>query len=113
MLLHNIIPHAHESELSNSEHQQIHQLEPSSPIGLLALVFHEFTEDGEMENIIVKASSKISFNVGFVVLTTINMLFTVPLIEEKESKQHFLSLDKPYQASGFSTVWSVRPPPFA
>lgn len=113
MLLHNVIPHIHTSELSISEHQKIHQTEYSSPIDLLTLIFHEFTEEGEMEDVLVKANSNISFNVDFVALVIVNKLFTVILIEEKEPKQPFLPLDEHYQASGFSTAWSVRPPPFA
>jgi hypothetical protein len=113
MLLHNVIPHTHESELNNNQHTQIHQTENPSPIDVIALFFHEFTEEGEMEDILVKAKTNVSFNVDFVALVIVNKLFTVVLTEKKESKQHILPLDELFQASGFSTAWSVRPPPFA
>lgn len=113
MLLHNFIPHIHKSELNNAQHEQIHQAKNASTLDILSLIFHEFTEEGEMEDILVKANTNISFNVDFVALVIVNKLFTVAITEEKESNQHFLPLDEPYQASGFSTAWSVRPPPFA
>ncbi len=113
MLLHNFIPHIHKSELNSSQHEQIHQAKSASTLDILSLIFHEFTEEGDMEDILVKANTNISFNVDFVALVIVNKLFTVALTEEKESKQHFLPLDEPYQSSSFSTAWSVRPPPFA
>ena len=113
MMLHNFIPHTHKSELNTSEHIEIHQAKSSSTLDILSLIFHEFTEEGEMEDILVKANTNISFDVDFVALVIVNKLFTVALTEEKESKQHTLPLDEPYQDSSFSTAWSVRPPPFA
>ena len=113
MLLHNVIPHTHESELNSEQHQEIHKTESLSAIDVLALFFHEFTEKGEMEDVLVKAKTNISFNVDFVALVAVNKLFTVVLTEEKESKQHIFPLDELFQASGFSTAWSIRPPPFA
>ncbi len=113
MLLHNFVPHTHESELNTSEHEQIHQTETSSPIDLLALIFHEFTEKGDMEDVLIKANTSISFTVSFIALPAINKQLTVPLFEEKELKKYFLPLNELHQSSGFSTAWSVRPPPFA
>ncbi|MDF1676891.1 MAG: hypothetical protein P1U44_14350 [Vicingaceae bacterium] len=113
MLLHNFIPHTHESELNKTQHEQIHQTKGASTIDILSLIFHEFTEEGEMEDILVKDNTQINFSVVFIASLTINNFTNVVLPEEKESKQHIIPLDKRYQDSGFSTAWSVRPPPFA
>lgn len=113
MLLHNVIPHTHESEITNEQHKQVHQKETSSPIGLLALIFHEFTEEGDMEDILIKAKTSISFATSFIVLPTINTQLSIIFFKEKESKQYFLPLKELRQSTGFSTAWSVRPPPFA
>jgi hypothetical protein len=113
MLLHNFVPHTHESELNTSAHEQIHQTKATSALEVLALIFHEFTEAGEMEELLVKAHDNISFDADFVALLSINKAITIVLIEEKEPKKYYLPLDEFCQATGFSTAWSVRPPPFA
>lgn len=113
ILLHNFIPHVHESELNSTLHKQIHQAESSSTLDLLSFIFHEYTEEGEMEDILVKANVQINFSVVFIASLTINNFTNVVLPEEKESKQLFVSLDELCETSGFSTAWSVRPPPFA
>lgn len=112
MLLHNFIPHVHESELNSTLHKQIHQAESYSTLDLLSFIFHEYTEEGEMEDVLVKANTQINFSIVFIALLA-NNFTNVVLSEEKEHKQHILPLDERYQASGFSTAWSVRPPPFA
>mgnify|MGYP000170951321 CR=1 FL=1 len=113
MLLHNLIPHSHESELNSNQHTQVHQTEINSPIALLGFIFHEFTEEGEMEDILVNANTNVSLSAVFTVLLMANKTLSVILAEEKETKQYFFPLNEHYQTSGFSTAWSVRPPPFA
>ncbi|TXB64732.1 hypothetical protein FRY74_09785 [Vicingus serpentipes] len=111
MLLHNFIPHSHKSELSNSEHQQIHQTESSSPIDLLALVFHEFTEDGEMEEVLPNTNT--AFAATFFLFPIITNSYNFSLEIESELLQHPLPKDERLQFAGFLPTQSVRPPPSA
>ncbi len=54
VLLHHLVPHVHHSSHSDKEHQFIIENKTSDFIDFLAIVFHDFTDEGEMEEIVVQ-----------------------------------------------------------
>jgi len=113
MLLHNFIPHTHESELDSTQHQQIHQAEITSPIDILALFFHEFTEDGEMEDILLRSNTNEVLAATFIILPTILNSYDFLIDAEYEIFQHPVPKDELHQSVGYFSALSVRPPPSA
>lgn len=115
VLLHNLVPHVHQSQLSEQEHQLIHENETSDFVDVLALIFHEFTDEGEMEEIVLRQQDNPNFvclkeltppvSFGFELfdsnlpMVTITTTFFVP--------------EKHPICSGIQSAWGIRPPPFA
>ena len=61
VLLHQLVPHVHQSELSEQEHQLVHENEATDFVDVLALIFHEFTDEGEMEEIVLRQQDDANF----------------------------------------------------
>lgn len=118
VLLHNIIPHVHEEKLSEVQDQKFHENENTLPFGLLVLAFHEFTEDGQMEDFV---SQQYHINLDFNVVKELISSFKYFSLDVQsiifESSLHkfeqlifneSIDLD-----TGIRTSWGVRPPPVA
>ena len=78
---------------------------------MLALVFHEFTEDGEMEEVLPNTNT--AFAATFFLFPIITNSYNFSLEIESELLQHPLPKDERLQFSGFLPTQSVRPPPSA
>jgi hypothetical protein len=113
MLLHNFIPHTHEGELSSAQHQEIHKTENLSAIDVLALIFHEFTEEGEMEDILLRSNANEILAATFILLPTILNSYDFLIDAEYEIFQHPVPKDELHQSVGYFSALSVRPPPSA
>lgn len=114
VVLHNIIPHVHENELSAEEHIKTHKTDKETSIGFLALAFHEFSEDGQMEDFRVDddhpSIEQPDYNITLL-CAVVTSLFNIEL--ESVTTQTYTDLTPPKQLSGFAGLWSIRPPPFA
>ncbi|MCB0402490.1 MAG: hypothetical protein KDD41_10435 [Flavobacteriales bacterium] len=112
VVLHNIIPHVHKSNLSSYEHQEVHQVEQST-LNLLALAFHEFTEEGQMEDFVVHGGQSIQT----LKETVVDLATVVPVLSVEQPEQIKLyPFNDPLivrPASGYGLISHVRPPPVA
>lgn len=118
VLLHNIIPHVHEEKLNEVQDQKFHENENALPFGLLVLAFHEFTEDGQMEDFVsqhhhinldfnvvkelISPFKYFSFDVQSIIFDSFLHKFEQLIFNES------IDLD-----TGIRTSWGVRPPPVA
>ena len=113
VLLHNLVPHVHESQLNEQEHQLIHENEASDFVEVLALIFHEFTDEGEMEEIVLRQQDDADFTAlqDFIPLIP----FGLDLLETNQPTVTTTSfiLEKHPIFSGIHSSWGIRPPPFA
>lgn len=114
VLIHNIVPHVHKNEISEEEHSIIHQNSTLNFIELLSLIFHEYTTDGEMEEMILRSQKNLEF-IKIVLLNSdyipINNIFK-PLISEGFSCAYSAQNVLPPQSHKLS-CWGIRPPPVA
>lgn len=107
------MPHVHQSELSEQEHQLIHENEATDLVEVLALIFHEFTDEGEMEEIVVRQQDDTSFTPSQDFIPLIP--FGLDLLETNQlivTITFFISEKHPV-VSGIHSSWGIRPPPFA
>lgn len=115
VLSHNLIPHVHKSQVTVEQDAALHDAEDFSFVDVLALMFHEFTEEGEMENFVVRnnhdATVDLSSLVFAFVFSSLN-LYTFDVIQP-ESTVLFQHVESDNLTEGFLSAWSVRPPPFA
>lgn len=113
MLLHNLVPHVHESQLNEQEHQLIHENEASDFVDVLALIFHEFTDEGEMEEIVLHQQDDANFAASQDVIPLIP--FGLELLETNQPIviTTFFIPEKQPVVSGIRSSWAIRPPPFA
>jgi len=115
VLSHNLIPHVHKSQVTVEQDVVLHQTNSFSFVDVLALLFHEFTEEGEMENFVVRnnhdAAVDLSSLVFAFVFSSLNP-YTFDVIQP-ESTVLLQDIDSDNLTEGFLTAWSVRPPPFA
>jgi hypothetical protein len=113
VLLHNLVPHVHESQLNEQEHQLIHENEASDFVDVLALIFHEFTDEGEMEEIVLRQQDDANFAVSQDVIPLIP--FGLELLETNQPivTTTFFIPEKQPVVSGIQSSWGIRPPPFA
>ncbi|MDT8412174.1 MAG: hypothetical protein RQ875_06930 [Vicingaceae bacterium] len=113
VLLHNLVPHVHESQLNEQEHQLIHENEATDFVEVLALIFHEFTDEGEMEEIVLRQQGDADFiaSQDFIPLIP----FGLDLLETNQPTVTTTSfiLEKHPIFSGIHSSWGIRPPPFA
>lgn len=58
ILLHAIVPHTHTNEMNEAEHATLHQQTEYSPLDILSLLFHEFTEEGSLEEFVRNEASQ-------------------------------------------------------
>lgn len=113
VLLHQLVPHVHQSELSEQEHQLIHENEATDLVEVLALIFHEFTDEGEMEEIVVRQQDDTSFTPSQDFIPLIP--FGLDLLETNQlivTITFFIPENQPV-VSGIQSSWGIRPPPFA
>jgi hypothetical protein len=118
VLLHNIIPHVHEEKLSEFEDQKFHEKENTLPFGLLVLAFHEFTEDGQMEDFVSQHHHiNLDFNVVKELISSFKYFsLDVQSIIFESSLHKFEQLifnESIDLDTGIRTSWGVRPPPVA
>ncbi len=112
ILLHAIVPHAHANEMNEAEHATLHQQTEHSPLDILSLLFHEFTEEGSLEEFVRnEASQSTVFLSAFwpiqAYITQAQVQLTrpfvrIPKLPEKTKKLTGLH---------YATCHSVRPPP--
>jgi hypothetical protein len=115
VLSHNLIPHVHKSQVTIEQDAALHQSEEFSFVDVLALLFHEFTEEGEMENFVVRNNHDASLDLSSLVFTFVFSAlnpYTFDVIQP-ESTVLLQDIDSDNLTEGFLTAWSVRPPPFA
>lgn len=115
VLSHNLIPHVHKSQVSVEQDAAFHDTEYFSFVDVLALMFHEFTEEGEMENFVVRNNHDFSVNdAPFALVFLFSALnpYTFDVIQP-ESTALFQHVETDNLTEGFLSAWSVRPPPFA
>lgn len=113
VLLHQLVPHVHQSELSEQEHQLVHENETSDFVDVLALIFHEFTDEGEMEGIVLRQQDDANFTASQDFIPLIP--FGLDLLETNQPTvtTTFFILEKHPVFSGIHSSWGIRPPPFA
>ncbi|PKP42759.1 MAG: hypothetical protein CVT95_12410 [Bacteroidetes bacterium HGW-Bacteroidetes-12] len=114
VLMHSVVPHIHHSIHSAQEHQFMQENETAGFIDLLAVIFHDFTDEGQMEDIIVKSHDDFNFFTPHIDLIhyatyslTLNELTPILIRSISIYEQHF-----PVH-SGTNSSWGIRPPPFA
>lgn len=116
VLLHSFIPHLHESELSLKEHVKVHETNNSGSLDFLSLMFHEFTEDGQMEDFVVDNNQPSASEDQQILSSTVLYVVALTLFnfEVKYDATPFNFYHEPApHFSGYAEQWSVRPPPFA
>ena len=113
VLLHNLVPHVHQSQLTDQEHQLVHENETSDFVDVLALIFHEFTDEGEMEEIVLRQQDDADFTASQDFIPLIP--FGLELLETNQPTvtTTFFILEKHPVFSGIHFSWGIRPPPFA
>ena len=113
VLLHNLVPHVHESQLNEQEHQLVHENETTDFVDVLALIFHEFTDEGEMEEIVLRQQDDANFAASQDVIPFIP--FGLDLLETNQLAvtTTFFIPEKQPVVSGIQSSWGIRPPPFA
>ncbi len=113
VLLHNLVPHVHQSQLTDQEHQLIHENEATDYVDLLALIFHEFTDEGEMEEIVLRQQDDANFTASQDFIPLIP--FGLDLLETNQPTVTitFFIPEKHPIFSGIQSSWGIRPPPFA
>lgn len=115
VLSHNLIPHIHKSQVTVEQDAALHQSEDFSYVDVLALLFHEFTEEGVMENFVVRSNIDATADATpfvFVFLCSALNPYIFDVIQP-ESTVLFQHVESDKLTEGFLSAWSVRPPPFA
>lgn len=107
------MPHVHQSQLNEQEHQLVHETEASNLVDVLALIFHKFTDEGEMEEIVVRQQDDANFATlqDFIPLFIVDfelLEINLPLVSITFSITEKLPI-----LSGIHSSWGIRPPPFA
>ncbi len=112
IVAHNIIPHYHNSEISYEKHSEIHLNSEDSFFDYLAFLFHEYTEEGEIEDVIT--SEKNVFSFIKIYKTPILLVYQYVFNQEvlMISEQNYYAQIILETNSGFSKKLKVRPPPF-
>lgn len=113
VLLHNLVPHVHASQLSSQEHQLIHENEVADYVDLLAIVFHEFTDEGEMEEIVVRQQNDSNFSAAISFAPFIPIEFDLLKTDLSTVTTTFFISEKHPIFSEIQSSWGIRPPPFA
>ncbi|MCW8898428.1 MAG: hypothetical protein OQJ96_08710 [Flavobacteriales bacterium] len=113
VLLHQLVPHVHQSELSEQEHQLVHENEATDFVDVLALIFHEFTDEGEMEEIVLRQQDDANFTASQDFIPFIPFGLDLLEINQPTVTTTFFILEKHPVFSGIHSSWGIRPPPFA
>ncbi|MBX2960358.1 MAG: hypothetical protein KF732_10425 [Flavobacteriales bacterium] len=115
VLSHNLIPHQHKSQITVEQDAALHQSEDFSIVDVLALLFHEFTEEGEMENFVVRNNHDVVLDATSFVFVFLFSSLNPYVFEviQPESTVLLQDIDSDNLTEGFLSAWSVRPPPFA
>lgn len=114
VLLHNLVPHVHHSSHSEEEHQFSIENKTSDFIDFLAIIFHDFTDEGQMEEIVVRMHHDFHVftqELHFIHETIVNfnlekstpIIIRTFLIPEQFFVVH----------SRVQSAWGIRPPPLA
>ncbi len=112
IVAHNIIPHYHNSEISYEKHSEIHLNSEDSFFDYLAFLFHEYTEEGEIEDVLTSEQNNLShlkiYKTPILLVFQYVLKLEVPVISEPNYyAQIILETD-----SGFTEKLKVRPPPY-
>lgn len=113
VLLHQLVPHVHQSELSEQEHQLVHENEATDFVDVLALIFHEFTDEGEMEEIVLRQQDDANFTASQDFIPLIPFGLDLLEINQPTVTTTFFIPEKQPVVSGIQSSWGIRPPPFA
>ena len=115
VLSHNLIPHVHKSQVTVEQDAALHDAKDFSFVDVLALMFHEFTEEGEMENFVVRNNHEASLDLSSLVFSFVFSALNSYTFEviQPESTVLLQDINSDNLTEGFLTAWSVRPPPFA
>jgi len=118
VLSHNLIPHQHKSQVTVEQDAALHQSEDFSIVDVLALLFHEFTEDGQMEDFVSQHQHiNLDFNVVKELISSFKYFsLDVQSIIFESSLHKFEQLifnESIDLDTGIRTSWGVRPPPVA
>ncbi|MCC7332831.1 MAG: hypothetical protein IT232_09505 [Flavobacteriales bacterium] len=112
VLAHALISHVHESQATLNQDISIHKSENSSFFDFLSYLFHEYTDEGDMENFIVRSSFE--NNVDFINLFSFDTFFDFNFGEIEKIipiKQYKSNFNTSPTFSGFFNSIGVRPPP--
>ncbi|MBW6483473.1 MAG: hypothetical protein K0B10_10495 [Vicingaceae bacterium] len=114
VLMHNLVPHVHHSSHSDKEHQFIIENKTSDFIDFLAIIFHDFTDEGEMEEIVVRTHDDFHVfaqQLNFIHEAIVNFNLeksTLIIIRTFLIPEQFFAVH-----SGVQSAWGIRPPPLA
>jgi hypothetical protein len=119
VLLHSMVPHKHLGQVNDEEHLLIHRSAERSPLQLLAYIFHEFTEEGDMERFLsVHAQNVAPAPLCYILPAAIpQFLLDFNFEPDCYSIGYFLPRNDKQKRpiwnalAGFCSVWAMRPPP--
>lgn len=107
--LHLLIPHAHSEELSPREHDEIHQQHEGNFIDYLSYIFHEHSNEGDMEQFVPDQDVfDHTIDLG-PVPQFVDQVPPIRLISSRNS--YYVTPAIQNLQSGFISSWGNRPPP--
>lgn len=107
--LHLLIPHAHCEELTTKNHNEFHEQQEGTLIDYLSFIFHEYTEDGDMEHF-VPDQDFFDFSSDLYVLPSSFFRFLPTPILEDSNRSYCSPLIQHFQP-GILACRGNRPPP--
>lgn len=115
ILSHNLIPHLHKSQITDEQELAIHQSEDYSIVDELAILFHEFTEEGEMEDFVIRNNHETRVDLSSLFFASVFSSLNSYTFDIIQPELTILSenIESDSLIEGFLSTWSVRPPPFA
>jgi hypothetical protein len=113
VFLHGLIPHVHETEISEAQHQLLHQNQSESLLNIISLFFHECSSESEIAHEFINGN-ELEIDLNFLFAKSFITVFLQ--INKTPSPQlekiHYPSAHFP-NSQLYLSAFSTRPPPVA